>query len=46
MSEKKDSKITYKKFGFNSNVFDENFCIKCHDPKLGQEKLLVVTRGA
>ena len=44
MSEK-DSKITYKEFGFNNNVFDDTFCIKCRDPKLGQEKLSVVIRG-
>ena len=29
----------------NSNIFDENFCIKCRDPKSGQEELSMVTSG-
>ena len=29
----------------NNDIFDENCCIKCLDPKSGQEELSVITRG-
>ena len=29
----------------NTDIFDENCCIKCRNPKSGQEELSMVTRG-